>query len=60
MFSGLHHDQSSLVPLWVPRSFRLLRARFWRFGIRGASSLVLLWDDVDRFDTQNVYSIAPL
>ena len=60
MFSGLHHGRLSLVPLWVPGSLRLLRARSWRFDVRSASSLVLLWDDVDRFNTQNVYSIAPL
>ena len=60
MFSGPRHGQSSLVPLWVPGSFCLLKARSWRFGARGTSSLVLLWDDADRFGTRNVYSMAPL
>ena len=60
MFSGLYHGQSSHVPLWVPGSLRLLKARSWRFSVRGASSSVLLWDDADRFDTRNVYSMAPL
>ena len=60
MFLGPHHGRSSLVPLWVPGSLRLLKARSWRFGVRGASSLVLLWDDADHFGTRNVYSMAPL
>ena len=60
MFSSLHYSRSSLVPLWVPGSLRLLKARFWHFGARGASSLVLLWDDADRFGTRNVYSMVPL
>ena len=60
MFSGLHHGRLSLVPLWVPGSLRLLRARSWRFDVRSASSLVLLWDDVDHFGTRNVYSMAHL
>ena len=60
MFSGLHHGRLSLIPLWVPGSFHLLKARSWHFGARGASSLVPLWDDADRFSTRNVYSMAPL
>ena len=32
MFSGPRHGQSSLVPLWVPGSLRLLNVRSWRFG----------------------------
>ena len=60
MFSGLYHGRLSLVPLWAPGSLRLLKARSWRFGVRGASSLVLLWDDADRFGLRNMYSMAPL
>ena len=60
MFSGLHHGRLSFAPLWVPGSLCLLKTHSWRFGTRGASSLVLLWDDADRFGTRNVYSMAPL
>ena len=60
IFSSPRHGRSSLVPLYVPGSLRLIKARSWRFGTRGASSLVLLWDDADRFGTRNVYSMAPL
>ena len=60
MFLDPRHGQSSLVALWVPGSLRLLKARFWCFSIRGASSLMLLWDDADSFGTRNVYSMAPL
>ena len=59
-FSGLYHGRLSLVPLWVPGFLRLPQARFWCFGIRGALSLILFWDDADRFDIWNVYSMAPL
>ena len=60
MFSSPRHGRSSLVPLWVPGSLHLLKACSWRFSAQGASSLVLLWDGMDRFDTQNVYSMVPL
>ena len=60
MFSGLYHGQLSLVPLWAPGPFCLLKAYSWHFGIRGALSLILLWDDVDRFGIRNVYSMASL
>ena len=49
MFSGLYHGRLSLVPLWAPGPNRLPKARSWRFGVRGALSLILLWDVVDRF-----------
>ena len=35
-FSGLRHDWLSLVSLWVPKFPRLLMARSWHFGVRGA------------------------
>ena len=60
MFSGLYHGRLSLVPLWALGSLHLLKARSWRFSVRGASSLVLLWDDTDRFGIRNMYSMAPL
>ena len=60
MFSGLYHGRLSLVPLWASRSLRLPKARYWRFGVRGALSLMLLWDDTDRFGVQNAHSMAPL
>ena len=60
MFSGLYHGRLSLVPLWAPGSLRLPKARFWRFGVRSASSLVLLWDNAGRFGMRNVYSMALL
>ena len=60
MFSGLYHGRLSLVPLWAPGSLRLPKAHSWRFGVRDASSLVLLWDDAGRFGMRNVYSMTPL
>ena len=60
MFSGLYHGRLSFVPLWVPGPLHLPKARSWRFGIQGALSIILLWDDVDRFGIQSVYSMAPL
>ena len=45
MFSGLCHGRSSLVLLGAPRSLRLSKARSWRFGVRGALSLIFLRDD---------------
>ena len=60
MLSGLCHGQSSLVPLWAPGPLHLPKARFWRFGVRGALSLILLWDDADRFGIWSVHSMAPL
>ena len=60
MLSGLCHGQLSLVPLWMLGPFRLPKARSWRFGVRGALSLVLLWDDADRFGIRSMYSMAPL
>ena len=60
MFSGLYHGRLSLVPLWVPGPLRLPKTRSWRFGVRGALSLILLWDDADRFGIRNVYSMAHL
>ena len=58
MFSGLYHGRLSLVPLWAPRSLRLPKARSWRFDVRDALSLVLLWDDAGRFGMRNMYSMA--
>ena len=60
MFSGLHHGQLSLVSLWAPGFLRLPKERFWCFNVRDALSLVLFWDDADRFSIRNVYSMAPL
>ena len=60
MFSGLYHGLLSIVPLWAPGSLRLPQARSWRFSVRGASSLVLLWDDANCFGIRNVYSMVPL
>ena len=60
MFSGLYHDRLSLVPLWVSGPLRLPKARYWRFGVRGVLSLILLWDDADRFGIRNVYLMASL
>ena len=60
MSSGLYHGQLSLVLLWVPGPLRLPKARSWRFGVRGALSSILLWDDADRFGIRNAYSMAPL
>ena len=41
MFSGLCHGQSGLVLLLVPGPLRLPKARSYRFGVRGALSLIL-------------------
>ena len=60
MFSSLYHGRLSHVPLWAPGSLRLPKARSWRFGVRGASSLVLLWDVAGCFGIRNVYLMAPL
>ena len=60
MFSGLCHGRLSLVPPWAPRSLRLPKARSGHFDVRGALSLMLLWDDADRFGMWNVYLMAPL
>ena len=60
MFSGLCHGWSSLVPLGAPGPLRLSKARSWRFGVRGALSLILLGDDVDRFGIRGAHSMAPL
>ena len=60
MFSGLYHGWLSLVPQWAPGLLRLLEARSWRFGIWGALSLMLLWDDADRYGIRSMYSMAPL
>ena len=60
MFSGLYHGWLSLVPLWAPGSLCLPKARSWRFGVRGALSLMLLWDDADRFGVRTAHSMAPL
>ena len=56
MLSGLCYGRLSLVPLWTPGPLRLPKARSWRFGVRGALSLILLWDDTDRFSTQSVFN----
>ena len=60
MFSGLYRGRLSLIPLWVPGFLRLPKARSWRFSVRGALSLMLFWDDADRFSIRNVYSMVPL
>ena len=60
MFSGLYHGRLSLVPLWALGLLRLPKAYSWRFSVWGALSLILLWDDVDRFGIRNVYLMAPL
>ena len=60
MFSGLYHGRLSFVPLWVPGPLHLPKARSWRFGIQDALSIILLWDDADRFGIRSVYSMAPL
>ena len=60
MFSGLCHGRLSLVPLWAPGPLHLPKVCSWRFGIRGALSLMPLWDDANRFDIRSVYSMAPL
>ena len=40
-FSDLNHGRLSLVSLWVPGFLRLAMACSWRFGVWGASSLML-------------------
>ena len=60
MFLSLCHGRLSLVPLWAPGPLRLPKVRSWHFGVRGALSLMLLWDDADRFDIRSVYSMTPL
>ena len=60
MLSVLCYGRLSLVPLWMLGPFRLPKARSWRFGVRGALSLMLLWDDADRFGIRSMYSMAPL
>ena len=60
MFLSLCHGRLSLVPLWAPGPLRLPKVRSWHFGVRGALSLMLLWDDADRFDIWSVYSMTPL
>ena len=60
MLLGLCHGRSSFVPLWAPRPLRLPKARSWCLGVRGALSLILLWDDVDRFGIRSVHLMAPL
>ena len=59
MLSGLCYGRLSLVPLWTPEPLRLPKARSWRFSVRGALSLILLWDDAGRFGIRNVYLMAP-
>ena len=49
-----------LSPLLAPGPLRLPKARFWRFGVRGALSLILLWDDADRFGIWGTHSMVPL
>ena len=60
MLSGLCYGRLSHVPLWTPGLLRLLKARSWHFGAQGALSLILLWDDADRFGIRSVHSMAPL
>ena len=60
MLSGLCHGRSSLVPLWVPRPFSLPKAHSWCFDVQSALSLILLWDDADRFGIRSVHLMAPL
>ena len=43
---------------WCSRAYIMARSRC--FGIWGALSLILLWDDEDHFSIRNVYSMAPL
>ena len=57
MFSSLYHGRLSLVPLWAPGSLRLPKARSWRFSVQGALSLMLLWDNADRFG-QNLFCLT--
>ena len=60
MYLGLYHSQLILITLWALGPLRLPKARSWCFGVRGALSLILLWDDADRFGIRNVYSMVPL
>ena len=60
MFSGLCHGRSGLVLLLTPGPLHLPKACFWRFGVRGVLSLILLWDDAGRFSIRGAPSIAPL
>ena len=60
MFSGICYGQSGLVPLLAPGPLHLPKARSWRFGVRGALSLILLWDDMDRFGIWGAHLMAPL
>ena len=60
MFLDLCHGWLSLVPLWMLGPLRLPKVHSWRFSVRGALSLMLLWNDVNRFDIRSVYSMAPL
>ena len=60
MYLGLYHSQLILIPLWALGFLRLPKARSLRFGVRGASSLVLPWGDADRFGIRIMYSMAPL
>ena len=60
MFSGLYRGRLSLIPLWVPGFLRLPKVRSLRFGVRGALSLMLFWDDADRFGVRNAHSMVPL
>ena len=60
MFLSLYHGWLSLVPLWAPGPLCLPKVRFWHFSVRGTLSLMLLWDDADRFGVRNVYSMALL
>ena len=46
--------------IWAPGPLRLPKVRSWRFGVRGALSLMLLCDDADCFSIRSVYSMAPL
>ena len=60
MFLGLYHGQLSLIPLWALEPLRLPKARSWRFGVRGALSLILLWDDANHFGIRGTHLLAPL
>ena len=57
---GLCDGRSSLVPLWAPKPLCLPNSRSWRFGVRGALSLILLWSDADRFGIRGAHSLVPL
>ena len=60
MFSGLCHGRLGLIPLSAPGPLRLPKARSWRFGVWGTLSLILLWDDADRFGIRGAHSMGPL